>query len=62
MIPSIIFDVADDLEYKLNFSKAKMVITDGEFYPMFESLRAKCPTVDDIVIYRSEEKIPGAYD
>ena len=27
MIPSIIFDVAEDLEYKLNFSKAKMVIS-----------------------------------
>ena len=30
MIPSIIFDVAEDLEYKINFSEAKMVITDGD--------------------------------
>ena len=27
MIPSIIFDVAEDLEYKLNFSNAKMNVT-----------------------------------
>ena len=61
MIPSIIFDVAEDLEYKLNFSKAKMVITDGEYYPMFESIRDKCPSVKDIVIYRSEAEIPGTH-
>ncbi|MCK4791666.1 MAG: AMP-binding protein [Desulfobacteraceae bacterium] len=61
MIPSIIFDVADDLEYKLNFSETKMVITDGEYYPIFDRLRSKCPSVKDIVIYRSEEKIPGTY-
>ncbi len=50
MIPSIIFDVAEDLEYKLNFSEAKMVITDGYYYPIFESIRAKCPSIKDIVI------------
>ena len=61
MIPSIIFDVAEDLEYKLNFSKAKMVITDGYYYPIFESIRAKCPSVKDIVIYRSEAEIPGTH-
>ena len=61
MIPSIIFDVAEDLEYKLNFSDAKMVITDGNFYPMFERILPKCPSVKDIVIYRSEEKIPGTH-
>jgi crotonobetaine/carnitine-CoA ligase len=61
MIPSIIFDVADDLEYKLNFSEAKMVITDGRYYPMFESISSKCPSVKDIVIYRSEEKIPRTH-
>jgi len=61
MIPSIIFDVADDLEYKLNFSEAKMVITDGSYYPIFESIRDKCPSVKDILIYRSEEEIPGTY-
>ncbi len=61
MIPSIIFDVAEDLEYKLNFSGAKMVITDGNYYPMFDRIRSKCPSVKDIVIYRSEEKIPGTH-
>ena len=61
MIPSIIFDVADDLEYKLNFSEAKMVITDGEYYPMFESILAKCPSVKDVVIYRAEQKINGTH-
>jgi crotonobetaine/carnitine-CoA ligase len=61
MIPSIIFDVAEDLEYKLNFSETKMVITDGEYFPMFDSIRAKCPSVKDIVIYRSEESIPGTH-
>ena len=53
MIPSIIFDVAGDLEYKLNFSEAKMVITDGEYYSLFESILAKCPSVKDVVIYRA---------
>jgi len=61
MIPSIIFDVADDLEYKLNFSKAKIVITDEEYYPMFESILPKCPDIEKIVIYRSGEKIDGTY-
>lgn len=61
MIPSIIFDVAEDLEYKLNFSEAKMVITDGEYFPLFDSIRDKCPTVKDIVIYRSDEPIRGTY-
>jgi len=61
MIPSIIFDVAEDLEYKLNFSKAKMVITDGQYYPMFDTIRPKCPSVKDIVIYRSEKEIPGTH-
>jgi hypothetical protein len=51
-VPSIIFDVADDLEYKLNFSQAKLVITDGESYPIFEGIRTRCPSVKDIVIYR----------
>ena len=49
MIPSIIFDVAEDLEYKLNFSETKMVITDGEYYPIFDSIRSKCPSVKDIL-------------
>ena len=61
MIPSIIFDVAEDLEYKLNFSEAKMVITDGYYYPIFESIRAKCPSVKDVAIYRSETEIPGTH-
>ena len=61
MIPSIIFDVADDMEYKINFSKAKIIITDGEYYPMFKSILPKCPTVKEVLIYRSEEKIPGTY-
>ena len=61
MIPSIIFDVAEDLEYKLNFSKAKMVITDGQYCPMFDTIRPQCPSVKDIVIYRSEKEIPGTH-
>jgi len=61
MIPSIIFDVAEDLEYKLNFSETKMVITDEEYFPIFDSIRSKCPSIKDIVIYRSEEKIPGTH-
>ena len=61
MIPSIIFDVGEDLEYKINFSEAKMVITDGNYYPIFDSIRAKCPSVKDIVIYRSAQNIPGTH-
>ena len=61
MIPSIIFDVADDLEYKLNFSEAKMIITDEEYYPIFDGILAKCPSVKDVVIYRSKTKIEGTY-
>jgi len=61
MIPSIIFDVAEDLEYKLNFAGAKMVITDGEYHAMFKSIRARCPTVKDIVIHRSDKPLPGAH-
>jgi crotonobetaine/carnitine-CoA ligase len=61
MIPSIIFDVAEDLEYKLNFSEAKMIITDGDYYEMFKSILPKCPNVKDVVICRSAEKIPGTY-
>ncbi len=61
MIPSIIFDVAEDLEYKLNFSKAKMVITDGTYYPLFDSIREKCPSVKDILIYRSAMEIAGTH-
>lgn len=61
MIPSIIFDVADDLEYKINFSEAKMVITEGHYYPIFEGIRKNCPSVKDIVIYRSSQNISGTY-
>jgi crotonobetaine/carnitine-CoA ligase len=61
MIPSIIFDVEEDLDYKLNFSKAKMVITDAEYFSVFESIRAKCPSLLDIVIYRSDKPIPGTH-
>ena len=61
MIPSIIFDVADDLEYKLNFSKAKLIVTDGEYYPVFKGILDKCPSVEGVVICRSEDKIPGTY-
>jgi crotonobetaine/carnitine-CoA ligase len=60
-IPSIVFDVADDLEYKLNFSKAKMVITDGYYYPEFQKILAKCPSVKDVLIYRSDEPIEGTH-
>lgn len=59
MIPSIIFDVAGDMEYKINFSQAKLVITDGEYYPMFESILDRCPSVRDLLIYRSEAAISG---
>jgi crotonobetaine/carnitine-CoA ligase len=62
MIPSIIFDVADDLEYKLNFSEAKMVITDGEYYSLFEKIRPQCPSVKDVLIYRSEQPLPGTHN
>jgi len=61
MIPSIIFDVADDLEYKLNFSEAKMVITDGQYYPEFEKVLPRCTSVKDVLIYRSEKPIPGTH-
>jgi crotonobetaine/carnitine-CoA ligase len=61
MIPSIVFDVAEDLEYKLNFSGAKMVITDGEYFPIFDAIRSKCPSVKDILIYRSPKTIPGTH-
>ncbi|MBN2231298.1 MAG: AMP-binding protein [Deltaproteobacteria bacterium] len=61
MIPSIIFDVADDLEYKINFAEAKMVVTDGYYHPLFEGIRNNCPSVKDIVIYRSSDKIPGTH-
>lgn len=61
MIPSIIFDVGEDLEYKLNFSGAGMVITDGEYFPMFDGLRGHCPSVRDILIYRSPQPIPGTH-
>ena len=61
MIPSIIFDVADDLHYKLNFSQAKIVITDGDFFPEFNKILGKCPSVRDVVIYRSSEEIPGTH-
>ncbi len=61
MIPSIIFDVAEDLEYKINFSEAKMVITDGDYYPIFYGIRKSCPSVKDIVIYRSAENISGTH-
>ncbi|MBT4264204.1 MAG: acyl--CoA ligase [Deltaproteobacteria bacterium] len=61
LVPSIIFDVADDLKYKLNFSKAKMVITDGEYYPEFNKILEQCPSVKDVVIYRSDDRIPGTH-
>lgn len=60
-IPSIIFDVAGDLEYKLNFSGAKLVITDGEYYPEFAKCLPKCPSVEDVLIYRSAEPIPDTH-
>ncbi len=60
-IPSIIFDVAGDLEYKLNFSKAKLVITDGYYYPEFGKIRDKCPSVKDYLIYRSDKPIPDTH-
>ncbi len=60
-IPSITFDVAEDLEYKLNFSKAKMVITEEQYYPEFQKIIPKCPSVKDILIYRSEEPIEGTH-
>lgn len=60
-IPSIIFDVADDLEYKLNFSKAKMVITDGAHYPEFAKILHQCPSVRDVLIYRSDEPIENTF-
>jgi crotonobetaine/carnitine-CoA ligase len=61
MIPSIIFDVAEDLEYKLSFSLAKLVITDAEYISVFESIRAKCPALRDIVIYRSDKPVSGTH-
>ena len=60
-IPSIIFDVADDLEYKINFSQAKIIITDGNYYPEFQKILSKCPSIQDVLIYRSEEPIPETF-
>jgi crotonobetaine/carnitine-CoA ligase len=59
MIPSIVFDVGEDLEYKINFSEARIIITDSDYYPIFDSIRPKCPSIEDIIIYRSKEPIPG---
>ncbi|MFC1669488.1 class I adenylate-forming enzyme family protein [Spirochaetota bacterium] len=61
MIPSIIFDVADDLEYKLSFSETKMVVTEEQFYGEFEKALKKCPTVKDVLIYRSEKPIKNTH-
>lgn len=58
-IPSIIFDVADDLKYKLNFAKVRLVITDGEYYEEFEKVLDQCPSVEHVLIYRSSEPIPN---
>ncbi len=60
-IPSIVFDVAEDLEYKLNFSKARMIITDSEHYPEFQKILGVCPNVKDVLIYGSSESIDGTY-
>lgn len=60
-IPSITFDVAEDLEYKLNFSGAKMVITDGHYYPEFAKCLQSCPSVVDVLIYRSPKPIEGTH-
>ena len=58
-IPSIIFDVAEDLEYKLKFSQAKVVIMDGRYYQEFSKCLPNCPSVEQVLIYRSERDIPG---
>ena len=60
-IPSIIFDVAEDLEYKLNFSKARMVITDQEHYAEFQKILRVCPSVKDVLIYGSGKQIEGTH-
>ncbi len=61
-VPSIIYDVADDLKYKLNKSEAKIVITDEDFYPEFDKILGDCPTVKDVLIYRSTDKNPGTHN
>ncbi len=60
-IPSIIFDVADDLEYKLNFSQARLVITEENYYPEFQKILPQCSSVKDILIYRSEGPVEGTH-
>lgn len=61
-IPSIIFDVAEDLEYKINFSQAKLIITDAAYYPEFGKIMERCPSVKDILIYRGAETLSGVHD
>lgn len=61
-VPSIIYDVADDLKYKLNISEAKIVITDEDFYPEFDKILSDCPTVKDVLIYRSKNSYPGTHN
>lgn len=60
-IPSIIYDTADDLQYKLNFSGAKVVVTDGQYYPEFDKILSSCPSVQEVLIYRSDAAIPGTH-
>src|SRR5262249_13848583 len=37
------------------------VITDAEYFPVFEGIRVKCPALRDIVIYRSDKPVPGTH-
>ena len=60
-IPSIVFDVAEDLEYKLNFSEAKLVVTDTEFWPEFQKCLPNCPSVKEVVIYRPHGELEGVH-
>ena len=59
-IPSIVFDSAQDLEYKLTFSQACLVITEPEYQSLFDACLAHCPSVRRVLMYRATQTKDGA--
>ena len=47
-----------EIEFYLNFSESKAIITLDQFYPKIKNIEEKCPTVKHIIIATVKEELP----
>lgn len=61
MVPTNIYSVGEELEYIINFSDAKYIITDIIFQNMFNNIIGNCRNISNIILCKTDDKPKGRF-